>query len=118
MVKINLDYPNCACETTTATQTGFGHFLDTEILRYLACSTSDVRQKTISKFRVTPKIFGRIFTKGVSIIRMLYTSKSELNQTAEILFNIHQKQSGEKESVLGVVDFVAKDVRFPLGENV
>ena len=118
VIKINLDYPNCACETATATQTGFGYIFDTEVLRYMVCSTSDVRQNTVSKFRITPKIFGRIFTKGVSIVRMHHTTKRELNHTAEILFNIHQKQSGEKGGVVGIVDFVAKDVRYPLGDNV
>ena len=117
--KINNDYPNCGCESAAATQNGHGSIENCEILRYLACTTSDIKQKTVSNFRITPAIFSRIFTKGVSIIRMDYATFDELNLTAKIQYDIHSHsdKSGDNGGVVGVVDFTAKDIRFPKGND-
>ncbi len=107
VTQINIDYPNCACETATDSPNGFGRVIDSEILRYFACSTSDINQKTVSNFRISHAIFKRIFTSGVSVVRINHSTKKELNLTAEILYNYHSAKSRDAGGVVGVVDFTA-----------
>ena len=111
VTQINHDYPNCACESASDSPIGFGKVVNSEKLRYLACSTSDIKQKSVCNFRITHAIFKRIFTSGVSVVRINHTSRKELNLTAKILYNYHNAKSGEAGGVVGVVDFSAKQVR-------
>ena len=83
---------------------------DNEVLRYFDLSRSDVDLKDKWEIRVTPKIFSRIFKSGVFTIRLNYTTPEELRTVTEIS---HEEMSSNSEcygGVLGVVDFIAKDV--------
>ena len=117
VTQINIDYPNCACESATGSPDGFGQVIDFEVLRYIVCSTSDVKQKTISNFRISHAIFKRIFTSGVSVVRINHASKPELNLTAEILYKFHNKKSGDSGGVVGTVEFTTKKIRMLTQNN-
>ncbi len=112
--EISRDYPDCVCETAKPVECGFGQVRDEEKLRYFASSTSDINYKKQPNKEIGSEIFSRIFVSGVSVVRLDFAERSELNLTAQILYNFQVERNPSHGGIVGVVDFQAKEVRFPI----
>ena len=116
--EITTNYPDCICESASSSKTGHGPVINSEKLRYLVTSRSDIDYKREPKKPVSSKIFKRMFKDGMSVIRLDFASRMEINETAKNLHEYHTDKSGEYGGIIGVVDFVAKCIRFPDGGNL
>ena len=111
--EISSDFSNCSCESAEPVSGEFGQVKNNEQLRYFVTSTSDINYKKQPNKEIGPEIFSRIFARGMSVVRLNFAERQELNQTAQILFDFQIERNPDHGGIVGVVDFQTIDVRFP-----
>lgn len=105
-------YPACGCETAEPAEGGHGPIEDQENLLFLINSPSGLTNAKKRKFNSS--IFNRVFTRGMSVVRMDKAEKEEVEETAQIQF---EKLSGDDKGLGGVVGythFPCASVRYKL----
>jgi hypothetical protein len=115
--EVAIKFPGCACESAYSPVGSHGPVANHELLRYFLASTSDIdaskpTHRKKRAFRV--QSLGRAYKNGLSVCRLDYSDRSELELTAKMLYDHQVGQTGEFGGILGVVDFPASAVRCTL----
>jgi len=114
-------HPGCACESAATVVGGHGQIGNNEILRFFLTSRSDIDGKKASRLaerRFRARSLTKAYTQGLSVCRLSYACRCELNYTAKILHEIMIEKDGKFGGILGVVDFPAAAVRQCPAETV
>lgn len=107
-------HPVCACECASSPDGSPGPVHDDENIRLFLTSRSDIDGSRAAQRDRRPFKAGslqKVFTKGLSVVRLDHADTAELEYTASILHGVQFQNSKAYGGVLAVVDFPVKAVR-------
>lgn len=107
-------YPNCGCESAATVDGSPGPVTKDEVLRLFLTSPSDIdgkRREQREKRPFKKASLQKIFTKGLSVVRMRHAAPSEIEYSASILFAYQSGRDPVHGGILSVVDFPVAAVR-------
>lgn len=107
-------HPVCACEGASSPDGSPGPVQAGEIVRLFLTSRSDIDGKRAALRERRPFKAGslqKVFTKGLSVVRLAHADQVELEYAASILHGVQFRNSNEYGGVLAVIDFPVEAVR-------
>ena len=107
-------HPNCGCEEATSSKGSPGPVQLDENVRLFLTSRSDIEGKRKAQREKRPfraLSLQKAFSNGLSVVRLWYADRDELEYTASLLHAFQSKRDSKHGGVLAVVDFPVKAVR-------
>ena len=106
--------PQCGCEAASSPKGSPGPVADEEVVRLFLTSPSDIEGKRRAQRERRPfkaKSLQKVFTKGLSVVRLPHATRDELEYSASILHGYQSDRDPEYGGLLCVVDFPVTAVR-------